>query len=402
MARSVVPVNGEVVRWAVEESGLSMVEVAARSKVAAASLKGWMEGAGKPSRGEFTRLVNTLKRPSALFFAPGVPEASPLPAMRRAPGQAVRKLSAQERLWMRRAVRLQKLLSFLCGRWGVQVDLPKFDGEPAEQAGERLRRWLGVSTGMSVSWSSHAEAWRWWRERLEQCGVFVFALELGRDGVRGFSVWDEAAPVVAVNTAYNPAARIFTAFHELGHLTLRNGAACNDLQLAGRLPSDAVDVDEERWCEELAASALLPRKAVLGFMETDGRELEGFDLAKKTASRFGVSIRAAAVRLIKLNAAPGYLYALVDEKAGGWDRDKGFARGASPRRVRRRFNEYGAATVDRLLQGSEQGLLNLRDLRDYLRVDSTEVHRILRDHRIKETGPLPPSLWQRRLAETRG
>ena len=377
MAKSVVPVNGEVVRWAVEESGLSTGEVAAQLKVEADALEGWMEGAGKPSRGEFTMLVKTLKRPSALFFAPRVPEASPLPAMRRAAGQATRKLSAQERLWMRRAVRLQKLLSFLCGRRGPQVDLPRFDGEPAEQAGERLRRWLGVSHGLSVSWDSNAEAWRWWRERLERRGVFVFALELGRDGVRGFSVWDEAAPVVAVNTAYNPAARIFTAFHELGHLTLRNGAACSDLQVAHRLPSDAVDADEERWCEQLAASSLLPRKAVLEFVETDGKQLEGFDLARKAASRFGVSIRAAAVRLAELGAAPGSLYALVDEKAGGWDRDKGFARGTPPGRARRRFNEYGGA-VDKLLQGSEQGLLNLRDLRDYLRVDSTEVDEIYR------------------------
>lgn len=382
MVKSVVPVNGEVVRWAVEESGLSTSEAAAQSKVEAAALESWMEGAGKPSRGEFTRLVKTLKRPSALFFAPRVPEASPLPAMRRAPGRATRKLSAQERLWMRRAVRLQKLLSFLGGRRGAQIDLPRFDGEPAEQAGERLRRWLGVSPVLAISRDSPAEAWRWWRERLERRGVFVFALGLGRDGVRGFSVWDEAAPVVAVNTAYNPAARTFTACRELGRLTLRNGAACNDLQLGGRLPSDAVDAGEERWCGELAASVLLPRKAVLEFVEADGRDLEGFDLARKAASRFGVSIRAAAVRLIELGAAPGSLYALVDEKAGGWDRDKGFARGASTGRVRRRFNEYGAAAVDELLQGSEQGLLNLRDLRDYLRVDSTEVDEM---HRLAGT-----------------
>lgn len=184
-----VPVNGEVVRWAVEESGLSMDEAAAKSRAGAAVLEGWVEGVGKPSRGEFTRLVKTLKRPSALFFAPVVPEASPLPAMRRAPGQTVHTLSAQERLWMRRALRLQKMVSFLRGRWGRRIDLPRFDGETAEAAGERLRQWLGVGFGLSVSWDSNAEAWRWWRERLERRGVLVFSLQLGRGGVRGFSIW---------------------------------------------------------------------------------------------------------------------------------------------------------------------------------------------------------------------
>lgn len=373
-----VPVNGEVVRWAVEESGLSMDEAAAKSKVDEAVLKGWVEGVGKPSRGEFTRLVRTLKRPSALFFAPEVPEASPLPAMRRVPGQTVHTLSAQERLWMRRALRLQKMVSFLRGRWGRQVDLPRFNGEAAESAGERLRQWLGVGLGLSVAWDSNAEAWRWWRERLEGRGVLVFALQLGRDGVRGFSIWNEAAPAVAVNTAYNPAARIFTAFHELGHLTLRSGAACNDLELSGPSRGSAIDGDEERWCEEFAASVLLPPEAVFEFVETDGNDVEGFYLAKKVAGRFGVSIRAAAIRLEQLGAAAGSLYALVNEGAGGWDREKGFARGASPRRVQRRFNEYGEAAIDTLLRGSEQGLINLRDLRDYLRVDSTEAEDISR------------------------
>ena len=384
--KTLVPVNGEIVRWAVEESGLSMDEVASRSKVDAVELAGWVEGDGKPSRGEFTRLVEVLKRPSALFFAGRVPEPSPLPAMRSSPGQQVRALSEQERLWMRRSLRLQKLVSFLCDRWGRQVDLPRFGlDDPAEEAGERLRKWLGVSTDIQ-GLEGAAIWWRMWREQLERRGMLVFALQLGGDGIRGFSVWDEFAPVISVNTAYNPAARIFTAFHELGHLTLRSGAACADLRFVGTRRQGGVD--EERWCEEAAAAALLPRLAVLEFVKAAGVDMEGFELARKAADRFGVSIRAAAIRLERLGAASGSIYALVNEKAPlwdrenwdreNWDREKGFGRGKPRRRVRIRLDEYGAAAAEKLIYGSEQGLLNLRDLSDYLRLDRTEVDEIAR------------------------
>ena len=155
---------------------------------------------------------------------------------------------------------------------------------------------------------------------------------------------------------------------------MRSGAACADLRFAGtgRLGG----VDEERWCEEAAAAALLPRQAVLEFVKAAGVDMEGFELARKAADRFGVSIRAAAIRLERLGAASGSIYALVNEQAPLWDREKGFGRGKSRRRVRIRLDEYGAATAEKLIYGSEQGLLNLRDLSDYLRLDRTEVDEI--------------------------
>ena len=187
----------------------------------------------------------------------------------------------------------------------------------------------------------------------------MFALQLGPEGIRGFSFSDEVTPVISVNTAYNRGARIFTAFHELGHLTLRSESVCVDLV------SDVTD--EERWCEEFAASVLLPREAVLQFVGQVPAGEDGFGLAKKVAAKFKVSIRAAAVRLIRLEVAPWSLYALVDQKARSWDRDKGFARGRPTYRTQRRIDEYGGVVVDELIRAADQGLLNLRDLSDYLR-----------------------------------
>lgn len=369
MSKSFVPVNGDIVRWAVEESGLPPEDVSRKVGVDVVVLRNWMDGLAKPSQGEFTQLFKALKRPSALFFAPRAPEPLDIPAFRSSPSRTDRALSERERLWMRRSRRLQQLMSFLFREQGRRADLPRFGREQEpETAGAQVRPWLGVGVDLQMSWDSTVDPWRWWREKLEGRGVLVFALQLGPDGVRGFSFSDEFAPVISVNTAYNRAARVFTAFHELGHLVLRSESVCVDL--AG----DAAD--EERWCEEFAASVLLPSDAVLQFVDEVSPEEDGFGLAKKTAAKFKVSIRAAAVQLIRLGIAPWSLYALVDQKARGWDRDKGFARGRPIYRTQRRLQEYGGGVVDELIRGGDQGLLNLHDLSDYLRVDTTEVDEI--------------------------
>jgi Zn-dependent peptidase ImmA (M78 family) len=369
MAKSLVPVNGEVVRWAIEESGLRPEDVSRKVGVDVVVLRDWMDGVAKPSQGEFTELFKALKRPSALFFAPRPPEQLAVPAFRGPAGQASRALSERERIWIRRSRRVQKLVSFLFQQQGRRADLPQFGRDQgAETAGGRVRRWLGVSVDLQMSWDSTVDPWRWWRERLEVRGILVFALQLGPDAIRGFSFSDEAAPVISVNTAYNREARIFTAFHELGHLTLRSESLCVDLG------SDFAN--EERWCEEFAASVLLPKRAVLQFLGEVSAGEDYVGLAKKLAAKFKVSIRAAAIRLIRLEVAPWSLYTLVDQKARSWDRHKGFARGRPTYRSQRRIDEYGTIVVDELIRGADQGLLNLRDLSDYLRVDTTEVDEI--------------------------
>ena len=86
MAKSFVPVNGDVVRRAVAESGLLPEELSRRVGVDVAALGDWMDGVARPSQGEFTRLFRALKRPGALFFAPSAPELSSVPALRGSRG----------------------------------------------------------------------------------------------------------------------------------------------------------------------------------------------------------------------------------------------------------------------------------------------------------------------------
>ena len=60
----------------------------------------------------------------------------------------------------------------------------------------------------------------------------------------------------------------------------------------------------ERWCETTAAAVLLPASAVRADVPKETSNEEAYQAARRLASRFKVSVRAAAIRLMELDLAP--------------------------------------------------------------------------------------------------
>lgn len=355
------PVTPEVVAWAIDESGLSPDEIARRVKVAPAAVSAWAEGAEQPTRGQLTRFAETLKRPRAMFFLPEAPKADSLPAgLRKPAGERAadqRELTFDERIHVRRARYLQEFLSTLV------EDAPTLPAAGShDDAGEvavRIRRWTGVSVDQRRSWDDAARAFRGWREAVEAKGVTVLALPLGREGIRGFALPDERAPVIAVNTADIVEARGFTLFHELTHLALDANSACAERNGGGL----------ERWCDLVASHVLIPR-AELRTLAT-GTTLDGLDLVKRAASRFGISRRAAAIALEDIGAVED-TYALVEAEWPWVDREKkGGGGGTGRSSSRKRIDEYGEFAVGTVLRALDAGRINELDASQRLRLDRT-------------------------------
>jgi Zn-dependent peptidase ImmA (M78 family)/transcriptional regulator with XRE-family HTH domain len=367
-------VNPAVLRWALEQDGLSAANLAAGADVSREIVNEWLSGDSKPSRGEFSRIVEVLKRPRALFLLPA-PPAAPVSQtnLRSAPGLLDRDdLSTQEIRGVRQATRLQRLAASLLAESSedAHVDVPEIGPDvPSEQVAATLRSWLGIPVAQQKLWRDEGEALKAWRDRLDHSGIIVVQMSLGKPGesIRGFSVWDAFAPLIAVNTGYNNAARIFTLFHELAHLASRTDSACTTFVGPSRRLSGRRSV--ERWCEEVSSALLLPKAEMQQFAIGDGVDM---DTVRRVGRRFKVSMRAVALRFIRLQLAPSALYGQVEAHFAFLDRSEGGGGGKGIVAAERRIIQYGNRLPELILRAEQADRISLRDAVDYLRVTTSQ------------------------------
>lgn len=370
MAAQPSPVKPDVLRWAVEEDGRATDALADALKIEPALFLSWLKGDAAPSRGQVSDLARVLSRPRALFFLPRAPAAATLPpSFRHPPGDDEREVGASARRKVRQARRIQHAVAWaLRDEPSVEIPLASLEDDP-ETAASTAREWLGITDEEQASWKDDYAALRAWREALEGRGVLVFVLEIGRDDVRGFSAWDERAPLVVSNlSGVSAAARCFTLGHELGHLVTRKDSACIE-PVDEPLP----EADVERWCERFGASLLMPREAVLLLARERGiaRGSAGIDDVRAMMRRFRGSARASALRLIDLGLATPLLYREVARVfVPKPPPPKGTPIARPPRSVAR-VREYGPDTVRTVL-----ATLPPRDALSVLRVTVDDVRQI--------------------------
>jgi Zn-dependent peptidase ImmA (M78 family) len=371
MAAQASPVKPDVLRWAVDEDGRAAEELAQSLKVEPALLQSWLQGDAAPTRGQVSDLARVLQRPRALFFLPRPPVAATLPpSFRHPPGDDEREVSATARRKVRQARRIQHAVSWaMRDEPSLEIPLASLEDSP-DEAAKRAREWLEITDEEQSRWGDEYAALRAWREALEGRGVLVFVLEIGRDDVRGFSAWDDRAPLIVANlSGVSAAARCFTLAHELGHLLTRKDSACIEPVVDEQEPGTEV----ERWCERFGAALLMPREAVAAFGRQRGiaRGAADLDDVKAVMRRFRVSARAAALRLINLDLATRALYGeVVRVFVPKPPPAKGTPIARPPRSVAR-VREYGPETIRTVLTA-----LPPRDALSVLRVTVEDVRKM--------------------------
>jgi Zn-dependent peptidase ImmA (M78 family) len=362
-----VPITPAVLRWAVKESGYPASELAEAADVGSAEFGKWLRGSTLPTLGQARAIARKLKRPLAVLLLPSVPKTGiPHVEFRRPSKSSRRQLNPDERLRLREAGRLQALFAWINEELGTQQPaVPRFStsARPEHAAGV-VRSTLGLSIASQLEIASASAAWRAWRQAVEQTGVYVVVFSIGPDSCRGFSIWHERAPLIAINSSWIPEARTFTLLHEFGHLLTRTSSAC--LEVAGRPApqSDAV----ERWCERVAALVLIPDDELQTFVERDlvGQNVKDLDAAGRVARRFKTSRRAAALRLIETGYADWGLYRSIPPVSER-PMDGG---GAARTRMQIRADRYGTRALRDIANAVRRDVITAGDAFDYLDLPS--------------------------------
>jgi Zn-dependent peptidase ImmA (M78 family) len=237
------------------------------------------------------KAADLYERPLAALFLPEPPaEESEEQQFRRLAGAPEPPWRPEMHLLVRRVRARQdaaaELYDLLDEKPPWLGSVPKIQGPRAELT-ERIRGVLGIGLQEQLGWRdpSGYTALRRWVDAIEGLGIVVMQSGvLPLEAMRGFASAHPTVPAIVVNTQDDPRARAFTTLHELGHLCLA-------------VLGESTGPRTEEWCNAFAAEVLMPAKAVRGFMPKVSNAL---GMADEVALSFGVTPRAAAVRLASL------------------------------------------------------------------------------------------------------
>ncbi len=292
-----VPVNPQVLHWALLRSGRAPEALSARFR----KLGDWLEGKRQPTLKQLEAFARATHTPIGWFFLPEPPEEElPIADFRTLPGARTSPpsvdlletvyLCQQRQAWYREYARLQ-------GEPPVPfVGSATLEDDPAEVAA-RMRRELGFDLDARRRMGAWSEALRAFIRLAEEAGVLVMVSGIVGSNTRrrldvaefrGFALADKLAPLVFINGRDSKAAQMFTLAHELAHLWLGvSGVSDSEARIVP-------DEKTERWCNAVAAELLAPLAAVRNALVPDEPLPETL---QRLARRFKVSTLVILRRL---------------------------------------------------------------------------------------------------------
>ncbi|MGJ0516091.1 MAG: ImmA/IrrE family metallo-endopeptidase [Methylomicrobium sp.] len=264
-------INPMLLGWARDRAQLSVIALADKLGVSEEKLKAWEDGEKPLTFRQAQSFANKTHIPFGYLFLPKPPEESlPLPDLRTIDGQRPLRPSAelldiirivlQRQSWYRDYLLEQgETRGDVAGRCNLQT--------PISQAVQDMRQMLKVSAHPDRgSWDDY---FRELIQKIEQIGVLVmrqgavhhWSRPLSVAEFRGFAVADKIAPVIFINQADAPSARLFTLIHELAHIWIgQSGISNSDPQ---------TDRKEEIFCNAAAAEFLVPETEFLALWKED-------------------------------------------------------------------------------------------------------------------------------------
>jgi Zn-dependent peptidase ImmA (M78 family)/DNA-binding XRE family transcriptional regulator len=318
MAGTKAIVKPALLAWARDRAKVRAEDAAKAANVDLERLEAWERGDDAPTIAQLRMLATKYHFPLAVFYLPEPPaDFMPLRDFRRlpeaddttiTPNLAFHIRSAHERREL--ALELYEELRSESQRFPLKATIQ----DDPEKVGQAIRDFLGVDADNQVQAARQDRAFDFWRRRLEERDVLVFvisgphyAVELSQ--MRGFAIARPELPTVVVNGRdYSQGGKAFTLLHELAHIILGESAISNGA--ADDLGDTPAEQRIERFCDAVAAAALMPRGLLLSIPEvapSGAREWSDIEL-RNIARNIGVSREALLIRFVSLKRATWDFY----------------------------------------------------------------------------------------------
>ena len=384
-----IPFNADVLRWAREWRGRTVDEVAARLKQPVQKIQDWenKESGVTPTVVQARNLADFYERPFLEFFRPvrpDVKEPTLVPDFRR-PRDAKKLNAEQDRdlksiLAWAEAQRTNALDLFA----EIGEDAPILSDEfytsiiknPDAEAG-RIRGLLrfDISEQTTIKSNQKHTLPNVIRRKYEAAGILTFRRNsLAKLSIRGICIYADLLPIVVFGNE-SPSAQAFTLAHELAHVALRESGIIGPV---GKKSSDT-----EKWCDQFAASFLMPRQSVRDIVgpmpNTPTAEISDVDLASY-ANFFRVSRHAMLIRLVHLGYVDAAFY--WGRKKAQFDSEEANRKqfGRAEYYGTRYVNTLGALYTGLVIEAWSSGRLTNHNAAEYMGIKNLSHLNEIREH----------------------
>lgn len=251
-------INNQRIAWCCEEQGITVEQLAAEVGIAPATLQRAMDGEDALSINQLRHMATYFNR-GMLFFLERNPvnEAKVHSAQFRTISNQKPELSPRLRALVERVEHQRQVYISLLEDLGEDIgnkwypETLQFDANQIKQTAAIARQWLGLVDGNDF--------WQM-RRAVEDKGIMVFVSngysgqwQIAKENpIRGFSLYFDSFPVIAIKKQSSEGPQAFTLMHELAHLLLQRESFVDD----------EVDLHsyqgKERVANEFAGNVLVP------------------------------------------------------------------------------------------------------------------------------------------------
>jgi Zn-dependent peptidase ImmA (M78 family) len=199
--------------------------------------------------------------------------------------------------------------------------------------------------------------------------------------MRGFSVSEWPYPVIILNGSDWPRPKLFTLLHELCHLALNAGGLC-DLH-EGTAKHQRAEDQVEHYCNQVAASALMPRAALEREPSIRAVQTWSLDHLSEVSHRYGASSESLLLRLVNLQVVTWDTYwqlkpELDDAYAEARQREKARQKAADggPSYFVIKARNLGHGYVQSVIDAFHSRAISSYDVSDYLDVKFNQLAKL--------------------------
>lgn len=258
MSKSILlKIEPSILKYARRYSGFDLDDVSKKTKISVEKIKEYEDRICEIPLTQIEKFSVLYKRPLAYFLLSKIPHDAVLPKDFRVVYKNEKLLfSPTTLLAIRRARYVQTSIS--------EIEDVKFEykfprvniKDDTDKIAMWFRKFLNVDLEKQKKWSDPATALREWRKILEEKNIFVLQQNFSSDDVSAFCLVDKEPYIIVLNTAEHENRRIFSLFHEIGHILLHKSGICTPEDLS---KNSYEYIKIEKFCNQIAASILVPK-----------------------------------------------------------------------------------------------------------------------------------------------